>query len=84
MEPINILDARNTLSKLVSQAQAGVDVVIAKRGKPIVRLVPIADSARNTGETVARWLDGHRISASATRTPAELDQQIADERDGWQ
>lgn len=37
----NILEARNQLSKLVEAAQRGEDVVIANRGKAVVRLVKI-------------------------------------------
>lgn len=38
---VNIHDAKSQLSKLIERAIAGEDVVIAKRGKPVVRLVPI-------------------------------------------
>ena len=39
---LNILEAKNRLSELVRAARAGRDVVIAKNGRPMVRLVPIA------------------------------------------
>lgn len=47
----NLLEAKNQLSKLVQAALAGEDVVIAKNGVPVVRLVKIgaADSARKPG-----------------------------------
>jgi prevent-host-death family protein len=35
---INIYDAKTQLSKLIEQAAAGKDVVIARGGKPIARL----------------------------------------------
>jgi len=35
---INIYDAKTQLSKLVDQAAAGKDVVIARGGKPVARL----------------------------------------------
>ena len=38
---LNILEAKNRLSELVRAARAGKDVVIAKNGQPMVRLVPI-------------------------------------------
>lgn len=38
----NIHKAKTTLSKLIEQAEAGEDVVIARNGKPAVRLVPVA------------------------------------------
>ena len=41
---LNILEAKNRLSELVRAARAGTEVVIAKNGQPMVRLVPIAAS----------------------------------------
>jgi len=41
---LNILEAKNRLSELVRAARAGKEVVIAKNGQPMVRLVPIAAS----------------------------------------
>jgi prevent-host-death family protein len=40
MQVVNIHDAKSQLSRLLEQVQAGEDVVIAKAGTPIVRLVP--------------------------------------------
>jgi len=37
----NIHDAKNQLSQLVKRAQAGEEVVIAKRGQPVARLVAV-------------------------------------------
>ncbi len=41
---LNILEAKNRLSELVRAARAGKEVVIAKNGKPMVRLVPVETS----------------------------------------
>ena len=38
MTKINIYEAKTQLSKLVEQAAAGQDVVIARGGKPVARL----------------------------------------------
>ncbi len=35
-------EAKTKLSKLVELAEAGEDIVIARNGKPAVRLVPVA------------------------------------------
>ena len=40
---VNIHTAKTTLSDLILRAEAGEDVVIARRGKPAVRLVPIVE-----------------------------------------
>lgn len=41
---VNMLDAKNQLSKLVKAAVAGTEVIIASNGEPQVRLVPCAAS----------------------------------------
>jgi prevent-host-death family protein len=45
-KPINIHEAKTHLSRLVEQAAAGAEIVIAKAGKPMARLVPIETSAK--------------------------------------
>ncbi|MCB0067999.1 type II toxin-antitoxin system prevent-host-death family antitoxin [Accumulibacter sp.] len=42
---VNMLEARNQLSRLVQAALAGEDVVIANNGVPVVRLVRVGTSA---------------------------------------
>ncbi len=39
---VNILEAKNQLSRLVKAAAAGEEVIIASNGTPMVRLVPVA------------------------------------------
>ena len=41
-EIVNMHQAKTSLSRLVERAVAGEDVVIARNGEPLVRLVPIA------------------------------------------
>jgi prevent-host-death family protein len=41
---VNLHDAKTHLSRYVSQALQGEEVVIAKAGKPLVRLVPVVSS----------------------------------------
>lgn len=40
-EPVNVYEAKTQLSRLINRALAGEDVVIARAGKPVVRLVPV-------------------------------------------
>lgn len=44
---VNIYEAKARLSALLDKAQAGEEVVIARAGKPIARLMPIS-TARTT------------------------------------
>lgn len=41
MRTLNIHDAKTNLSRLVEEVNAGEELVIAKAGKPMARLVPI-------------------------------------------
>lgn len=43
---VNLHDAKTHLSRYVQQALAGEEVVIAKAGQPLVRLMPVADQRR--------------------------------------
>ena len=42
---MNVHAAKSHLSRLIAAAEAGEDVIIARKGRPAVRLVPI----KNTG-----------------------------------
>lgn len=42
---VNMHEAKTHLSKLVERALAGEDIIVAKAGKPCIRLVPIAADA---------------------------------------
>lgn len=44
-ELVNLYDAKSQLSRLIDRAAAGEDIVIARAGKPIVRLVPVDDAS---------------------------------------
>ena len=39
-KPINIYEAKTRFSSLVARAAAGEEIVIAKSGRPVARLVP--------------------------------------------
>lgn len=43
MTKSNIHEAKTNLSKLIEKALNGEEVVIAKAGKPLVRLVPVVE-----------------------------------------
>lgn len=46
MTTMNIAEAKSKLSELVARAEAGEEVVIARKGKPVVRLVADKPAAR--------------------------------------
>jgi prevent-host-death family protein len=59
-DPVNMHEAKTELSKLVERALAGEDVVIARAGVPVVRLVPVA---RQGQRVLGQWRGKVRISA---------------------
>ena len=42
-EVVNLCDAKAQLSRLIDRATAGEDILIGRAGKPLVRLVPVAE-----------------------------------------
>ena len=45
METINIHQAKTQLSRLIERVNAGEEIVIAKAGRPVARLVPATAAA---------------------------------------
>jgi prevent-host-death family protein len=59
MKTINIQAAKTHLSRLVEEAVAGEEIILAKAGKPLVRLIPYAPAkaARIGGQLAGRiWV----------------------------
>ncbi len=75
---VNMLEAKNQLSRLVKDAVAGEDVVIASNGEPMVRLVPVARRGNLRG-----WgkLKRFRAAIDAAFTP-EVDEEVAASLEG--
>ena len=46
MTTVNIHEAKTHLSRLVDEVAAGAEIIIAKAGKPMARLTPIAGPTR--------------------------------------
>ncbi|MCP9890691.1 type II toxin-antitoxin system prevent-host-death family antitoxin [Cyanobium sp. Aljojuca 7D2] len=78
---VNILEAKNQLSRLVRAAQAGEEVVIAQRGKPAVKLVAIDHQA--TVLDPMSWLQANPLPAHLQRAHVDIEADIQAERDSW-
>ncbi len=52
MTMVNVQEAKTHLSRLISRAQHGEEVVVARSGRPAVRLVPVEPVAERTFGTV--------------------------------
>lgn len=47
MHQVNIHEAKTHLSKLIEEAVRGEPFIIAKAGKPLVKVIPIASSIKD-------------------------------------
>ncbi|MCL2735043.1 MAG: type II toxin-antitoxin system prevent-host-death family antitoxin [Propionibacteriaceae bacterium] len=43
MAIVNVLEAKTHFSKLLARAEQGEEIIVARAGKPVVRLVPIEE-----------------------------------------
>ena len=58
MQTINIHAAKTQFSRLVDEAAAGEEIIIARAGKPVARLVPLATPTarkRVLGSMAGKW-----------------------------
>jgi prevent-host-death family protein len=70
MEIANIHEAKSQLSKLIEHAMNGEEVIIAKAGQPMVRLVPIvADHSPREG---GQWKGRVRIAEDFDILPDDI------------
>ena len=59
MKPVAIAEAKAHLSALVERVEAGEEIVIARRGKPVARLVPEPRTKRSAVDVFrAAWTLG--------------------------
>ena len=50
MHQVQIADAKAHLSSLLERVEAGEEIIIARRGKPIARLIPEPRTNRNAAD----------------------------------
>jgi prevent-host-death family protein len=82
---VNIHAAKTNLSKLIERAEAGEEVVIARNGKPAVRLAPVKspEPTQGVGEPGApSWFGALRgqiwIAPGSERPDEELTREMED------
>ncbi len=66
----NIHEAKTHLSRLVERAEAGEEVVIARAGKPVARLVPFKE--RRGPRRPGVWRGKVRIAPDFDELPPDL------------
>ena len=67
---VNVHEAKTHLSRLLEAVEAGEDVVIARAGKPIARLVPAG--VRTEPRTPGAWRGQGWMADDFDETPEEL------------
>ncbi len=67
---VNIHDAKTHLSRLVERVEAGEEIVIARAGRPVARLVPFR--ARTKPRTPGLWRGRVRLAADFDATDEDL------------
>ena len=67
---VNVHEAKTHLSKLLEAVEAGEEVIIARAGKPIARLVSVA--ARTEPRTPGSWRGRVFMADDFDETPEEL------------
>ncbi|HQU44320.1 MAG TPA: type II toxin-antitoxin system prevent-host-death family antitoxin [Pirellulales bacterium] len=60
MKIVNIHEAKSQLSKLIERAEAGEEIMIARAGKPVAKLVAYRD--QRTTRTGGQWRGKVRLS----------------------
>jgi prevent-host-death family protein len=73
---MNVAEAKAKLSELIAAAERGEEVVIARGGKPVARIVPAAAAGVRLG-----LLEG---TVSAASVPDFLEPMDADELASWE
>ena len=64
-------EAKTKLSQLVERAEAGEDIVIARNGKPVARLVPVA-SEGSLASVRGAWRGRVRIAEDFDELPDDI------------
>ena len=75
---VNVHHAKTHLSKLIAAAESGEEVIIARNGKPAVRMVPVrAVAAKSRREMWGAW-EG-RITLPTDAEWKAMDKEIENE-----
>jgi prevent-host-death family protein len=65
-------EAKTKLSQLVERAEAGEDIVIQRRGKPVARLVPIREEPRSLASVRGTWRGKVHIAPDFDKLPDDV------------
>jgi prevent-host-death family protein len=71
MAQVGMHEAKTKLSQLVERAESGEDIIIARNGKPVVRLVPVA-SASSLESVRGAWRGRVRLAEDFDELPDDI------------
>lgn len=71
MAQIGMHEAKTKLSQLVERAESGEDIVIARNGKPVARLTPVATTS-SIENVRGAWRGRVRIGEDFDELPADI------------
>lgn len=78
-ESVNVYEAKTHLSQLLDRAAAGEEIIIARAGRPVARLMPLTEPASRR-RTPGAWRGQVTISADFDELPADIDAAFQGER----
>lgn len=76
---VNVHEAKTHLSRLLARAAAGEDIVIAKAGTPVAKLVPYREPAGS--RQPGTWAGRVRIAPDFDELPADVSAAFRGERE---
>lgn len=75
---VNVYEAKTHLSQLLDRAAAGEEIVIARAGRPIARLVALSGASQR--RVPGAWRGKVSIADDFDELPAEMDAAFRGER----
>ena len=83
-KPINVAEAKAHLSELLARAEAGEEIVIARGGRPVARLMPLPRAEPRRPGTLRKYLTSGELAelTRAVETPLFETEQLILEGDG--
>lgn len=79
MKTVNVHKAKTELSRLLTEVEAGEEIVIARNGTPVARMVPF-DRPPQKMRTPGRWKGRFTVPESALEPLSSEDLGYWDER----
>lgn len=76
---VNVYEAKTHLSQLLDRAAAGEEIVIARAGRPVARLVALSD-ASSRRRAPGAWRGKVRIADDFDELPTEIEAAFRGER----